>query len=208
MFLLCDKKIWASVRIAIYTVVLFVLSFLLFEGGFDHFEPFLNNLGGFASNDLRLMATNNLSITSLLYRAVAVFSPTAADSALFDSLNMVILIAIFLVSTAAAIYTRSELSRYLIASAVVILVPSVSYFYVLVFMLLPFMEFFKEYDSIEPRKRLLYTVLFFVLFLAPLILAKNFILQALAVIIMLTLELITVFGNERRARTQRAVSGS
>lgn len=200
VFLLCDKKIWASVRVAIYTVVLFVLSFLLFKGGFDHFAPFIENLGGFASNDLRLAATNNLSITSLLYRAVSVFSPTAADSAVFDNISMIVLIAVFLVATAAAVYTRSDLSRYFIASSIVILIPSVSYFYVLVFMLLPFMEFLKEYDSIERRKRLLYTVLFFIIFFAPLILAKNFILQALCVVIMLALETATVFGNERRSR--------
>ena len=77
-----------------------------------------------------------------------------------------------------------------------------SYFYVLVFMLLPFMEFFKDYDSIEPHKRLLYTVLFFIIFLAPLILAKNFILQALSVVTMLVIETVSVFCKERSERKQ------
>ena len=196
VFLLCKKKIWASVRIGIYTVILFMLSFFLFEGGMSHLLPFVENLGEFASNNLRLVEGNNLSITSLLYRLFYLFSPSAAESTAFSIINISLLVAVFAVATVCAVYTRSDLSRHVIAAAIVILIPSVSYFYVLIFTLLPFMEFLKNYDEMEMRKKRLYTVLFLVIFLSPLILSKNFIFQSLAVAVMLVTECTRVVKKE------------
>ncbi len=196
VFLLCKKKIWASVRIAVYTVALFMLSFFLLKGGTDHFLPFIENLGGFASNTLRLGAGNNLSLTSLLYRLFALFSQNAADSLAFDIVNGIAVGLVFICATVFAIATKSSLSRYIIASAVVILIPSVSYFYVLVFMLMPFMEYIRSYDELDSVTKYLYGILFLVIFFAPLILSKNFILQSLSVVIMLVRECIGVLKKE------------
>lgn len=196
VFLLCDKKIWTSIRIGIYTFALFFLSFFLFEGGIGDLMPFVENLGEFASNALRLIEGNNLSVTSVLYRIFSMFSASAADSRAFEIINLVLLVVVFAVSTVCAVYTRSDLSRHAIAAAIVILIPSVSYFYVLIFALLPFMEFLKNYDSLEAGRRRLYTVLFLVIFFSPLILSKNFILQSLAVMVMLASECIRVIKKE------------
>lgn len=202
VFLLCDKKIWASVRVGIYTVLLFLLSFFMLDGGINDFLPFLHNLGEFASNDLRISAGNNLSLTSLLHRLVNPFFPGIADSGIFGVLCTVTVSALFAVSTVSAVYTRSALSRCIIASATVILIPTVSYFYVLVFMLPAFMEFIKGCDTLSGKKRMLYTVSFAVIMFTPLILSKNFILQSLAVIVLLASEYVSVFGKELRAKKQ------
>ena len=192
VFLLCKKKLWASARIAIYTFALFGLSFLLLERGMSDFRPFVENLGEFASNDLRLIAGNNLSITAILYKLCALFS----IKAVFPALNLIVIIAVFILATACAVFTRSEFSRYAIAASVVVLIPSISYFYVLIFTLLPFMEFIKNYDSLPSAKRYLYTVLFLIIFFTPLILPKYFILQSLAVIVMLSVECSNVLKKE------------
>ena len=201
VFLLAKKKIWASARIAIYYFVLFFLSFLLLEGGLDHFAPFIENLGGFAGNELRLIEGNNLSITSILYRIAYVLR--IPDSG-FNVINVVVLLCVFAVATVTAIFTRSDFSRLVIASAVVVLIPSVSYFYVLVFTMLPFMEFLMNYEKLPISKQRLYFVLFTVLFLTPLILSKYFILQSLAVIVMLTVECVGVFKNELSVRLRKS----
>lgn len=195
VFLLHEKKLWASVRIGIYTVVGFLLSLFLF-GGMDDLLPFVNNLGGFMSNGLRLIAGNNLSLTSLLYKLFYLFSPAVADGNVFGTVNLVLIALVFAVAVVTAVYTRSDFSRFVIASSVVILIPSISYFYVLIFTFLPFMEFLKGYDSMPVLKQRLYTVLFLFIFFTPFIIAKNFIFHAIAVIIMLSVECRSVIKNE------------
>lgn len=203
VFLLCKKKIWASLRIGIYTVTIFLLSFLLFRG-MDDFLPFFDNLGGFMSNNLRLIAGNNLSITSILYKIFYVFSPAAADSSAFGNINLCLLIIVFLVATVTAIYTRSELARCAIASSIVILIPSISYFYVLIFMLIPFMQFLRSYDHLPKFKQILYLVLFLFIFFTPFILPKNFIIHSLAVITIFVTECAGVIKNEMIAKLRKA----
>jgi hypothetical protein len=185
VFLLHKKKIWASFRIAVYFFALFFLSFFLFEGGMYHLAPFIKNLGGFASSSDRLIAGNNLSLTAFVFR---IFKPFGIPFSVIDVISTVITVLAFIVATVCAVYTKSDFSRFAIASAIVVLVPTVSYFYVLIFTLFPFMQFIRDYDELSPTRQKLYTVLFLVMFLAPLILLKNFILQSAAVIVMLAYE--------------------
>ena len=193
VFLLCKKKIWASVRIAIYFFLLFWLSFYLFDGGMNHFAPFVENLGGFASNMDRLASGNNLSITSFVFKLLC---PFRIPYSVISVIGNVVTIISFVIATVCATYTRSDFSRFAIASAVVVLIPSVSYFYVLIFALFPFMQFIRDYDELSPTRQKLYTVLFLIIFLAPLILLKNFILQSAAIIAMLAYECFCVSKHE------------
>lgn len=195
VFLLCEKKLLASVRVAVYTVIGFVFSFMLFKGGLSDLAPFLENLGEFASNGLRLGAGNNLSLTSVLYKAVALFSKTAAEGAVFGAVNAVLTVAVFAVAAVAAVLAKNTFTRCVIASSVVVLIPSVSYFYVLVFMLLPFMEFIADYDALSAKKRRLYTVLFMLLLFPPLIATQFFVPHSIAVTVMLAVECTYVFKN-------------
>ncbi|MBE6577867.1 MAG: DUF2029 domain-containing protein [Ruminococcaceae bacterium] len=195
VYLLHKKKIWASVRIAIYTVVLFFLSFFLYEG-LEELPRFINNLGGFMSTEHRLLEGNNLSISAFIYKIFSLFVNITPDFPAFNIVNICVLSVVFLCSTVAAVYTRNSFSRAAIASAIVILVPSISYFYILIFALLPFMEFLRGYEDMDKRRRILYTVTFLFLFLTPTILAKNFIVHSLLIIIMLGVECARVFKCE------------
>ncbi|MBQ9111982.1 MAG: DUF2029 domain-containing protein [Clostridia bacterium] len=197
VFLLHKKKLWASVRVGIYTVIIFLASFLLFNGA-DDLIPFFNNLGGFMSNNVRLIAGTNLSVTSILYKLFYLFSPETANSAVFDRINLAVLVILFLTATVAAVYTRSDFRRCAIASSVIILIPSISYFYVLIFAFLPFMEFIRSYESLPEYKQRLYTVLFLVIFFTPFILPKYFLAQSFAIITLFVIECAEVFGKEMR----------
>lgn len=205
VFLLCEKKLWASARVAVYTLTAFVLSFMIFEGGISDFLPFLENLGEFASNNLRLGAGNNLSLTSVIYKLFALFSKTPDESAVFGAVNAIILAAVFIIAAVAAVFAKTAFSRCVIASSVVVLIPSVSYFYVLMFMLLPFMEFVLSYETLSIKKRRLYTVLFMLLLFPPFIATQFFVPQSIAVITMLTTECVTVAKDLRCRITAKPV---
>ncbi len=205
VFLLCKKRLWASVRIGVYTVALFLLSFLIFRGAED-LAPFVDNLGGFASNPARLIAANNLSVTAMLYKLFRLVSVSAADSSVFSAVNLCALLAIFAVSTVTAVYTRSSFSRTAIAASVAILIPSVSYFYVLIFAFLPFMEFIRGYDSFSSAKRGLYIAIFSLLLLTPTLIPFNYIPHSAAVMVMLVVECVGVIKNEMLRKRKKAAS--
>lgn len=203
VFLLHKKKIFPAVRIALYFFASFYLSFFLFEAGFDDFFSFTERLGSFMSNDLRLLSGVNLSLTAALYKFFFPLAPDFADGIGFTVLNLSVLALIFLCATVTAVVTKSDFSRYVIASAIVVLIPSISYFYVLIFELLPFMQFLRDYDTLTPKRRRMYTVLFFFLFFTLSILPKNFILHSASVLTMLIVEIVTVTKGEILPRLSR-----
>ena len=190
VFLLSERKIWASLRIALYSVTLFFASFLIFRGAED-LMPFFENLGGFASNDTRLTAPNNLSLASLLNKFIGLFTDGNKGNA-FQVVVGAVLGIVFVICAVAAIITKNQLSRYVISGAAIILIPPISYFYVLIFTILPFLEFLKEYERIQAGKRKFYTLAFLFLFLMPTMVAQNYIIHSLLILTMLLWEIVSV----------------
>ena len=203
VFLLHKKKIFASVRVGIYFFALFLLSFFLFEAGWKDITPFLENLGGFASSNVRLLGLTNLSVTSILYKIFYLFSPAVADSTAFNVIQLSLIGILFVICTVLAIRTHSVFSRSLLAAAVVILIPSVSYFYVLSFALIPLMEFFKHYDEFSRAKQLRCLVLFGFLFFTPLLLTKCYVPQTIAILILLIFECKDIIQSEGFLRKKK-----
>lgn len=196
VFLLRKKKFFAAGRIALYTFVVFFLSFILLRGGIRELPNFLMHLGNFTSNDGRLLSMRNLSLSSLLYKLFHLFSPASTGTAVFSAVNLATMLAVFLTSSVAASVTKSTLSRSVIAAAVIILIPSVSYFYILLFAIIPFIVFIRDFGEISPWKQKLYSALFFFLFFTPALLPQCFVPHALCILTMLALELKEVIGGE------------
>ena len=196
VFLLREKKIFASLRVAFYFCVGMFLSFFIYSAGLADFSYFVKNLGSFATDSHHLLSGTNLSLTSLLYKLFEFISPSSGNGSVFSVLNISILVIIFISSSVLATVTRSSLSRSVIASAVLILIPSISYFYVLIFEVIPFMQFIKDYDSIDKKKRTLYSALFFFLLFTLTILPAYFILHSLAVFAMFAIECYSVISKE------------
>ncbi len=193
VFLLKKKRIFPSVRVGIYFTVIFFVSFGLFADGIG---DFFNNLGGFMTGNDRLLSLRNVSATSLLYKLFYLISPSVADSLFFTVFNWICLGVIFLVSTPLAIVTKSNFSRSMIVSAVILLVPSVTYFYVLIFLVIPLMDFLFHSEEFSPKKRRVYEILFLCLFFAPFIIAQCFIPHALIIVAMWITELVSVIKGE------------
>lgn len=196
VFLLRDKKIFPAIRVAIYFFAGTFLSFFIYSSGFDDFSRFAQNLGSFATDSVHLLSGTNLSLTSILYKAFHFFSPEVANGTLFTTLNISLLVIILIISAVLATVTRSTFSRSIIAASVLILIPSVSYFYVLIFEIIPFMEFIKDHDNIEKKKRIFLISSFFFIFFTLSILPRYFLLHSLIVFAMFAIECHSVIKNE------------
>ncbi len=202
VFLLKQKKFFAAARVAVYFFVIFFLSFQLFRTGIDGMDPFLDNLGGFMFNGERLLSLRNLSLSSLLYKAFYLLSPVLANSTFFGVFTLCLMIITFVLAVITATFTISDFSRSMIAAGIIILIPTVSYFYVLVFTFLPLMEFIKSADEFSARKRTIYTMLFLFLYACIFLLTQCFVPHAIIVIAMLTIEEISVIRKELLPRFQ------
>lgn len=193
VFLLKDKKLFASVRVAIYFAMIFGLSFFFFGSDLENFSPFLDRLGGFMSNELRLLGPTNISISALIYKFLHLFIPKlSSDSLIFGVINLSLLIAVFALSTFCAIATKNDFSRYAICFAIVALIPSISYFYIIIFAILPFLEYIRSYSSMSMTKRIFYFSAFLFLFVTAFLLMKNFIVHSLVILAILAVESISV----------------
>ncbi|MBQ7384344.1 MAG: DUF2029 domain-containing protein [Clostridia bacterium] len=204
VFLLKDKKIFASFRVAVSFALIFGLSFVFFRNDFGDVSPFIDNLGGFMSNELRLLATNNLSISAQLYKLLHLFVPRlSAESTVFSVINLAVIFVVFALSTYAAIATRSNFSRYAICFAIVVLIPSISYFYVIIFSILAFLEYIRVYGDMNIKKRIFYFIAFLFLFTSFVVIAKNFILHSLIIMAILAIEIISVIKERQQIRASR-----
>ena len=204
VFLLKKKKFFASARIALYFFIIFFLSFQIFSTGLEGMNPFLNNLGGFMFKEKRFLSMINLSLPSLTYKLFYLFSPSLASSSVFSVVSAVLLGLSFAVAVVTAVITRSDFSRSVIAASIIIMIPTVSYFYVLVFFFLPFMEFIKQADEISSKKKTLYTAFFIFLYSCIFLLPQCFIPHALIVIAMFSIEVVSVIRKEILPRFSKA----
>ena len=196
VFLLKKKKFFASFRVAVYFFTLFFLSFHFFSGGLKGMEPFFENLTGFMSSDNRLLSLRNLSVPALLYKVIYLFSPAATETVFFSVLSLCVMLFMFFGTTLTATVTKSHHSRSVLASGIVILLPTISYFYTLVFMVIPFMEFLRAYNTLPKWKQRLYVALYIFLFLTFAVLPQCFVPHTLAVITMMAVEGWTVLQGE------------
>ena len=196
IYLLRKKKFFASVRVGLYFAILFFLSFHFFQTGLEGMDPFVDNLSGFVFSDDRWLSMRNVSISSMLYKLFYLISPSVANGTVFTVVNIVFLSAFFLGATLTGIATRSPFSRAVIATAVMVLFPTVSYFYVLIFTIVPFMEFLRDYDNLSEKKQKAYTAGFFFLFMTFFLLPQCFIPHGLIVLAMFVAEAYNVIKQE------------
>ena len=196
VFLLKKKNFFAVARIAVYFFTVFFLSFLLFQSGLEGMDPFLSNLGGFMSDSERLLSLRNLSLSSLVFKVLYLISPTLASGKIFTVLSLSLISLFLVIAAITATITKSDFSRSVIAAGIIILIPSVSYFYVLIFTFLPLLEFIKHADEFSERKKKLYTLLFLLMYSCCFLLTQCFIPQALIVILMFVSEEIFVIRQE------------
>ncbi len=186
VILLGKKKIWASVRVALYTVVIFLLPFLFYSNGWEELKGLFVNLNSFATADSPLLNGANISLAGLIFKLFTALSiPTGMA---FDVLHVILISVVFIFATVTAIAARSDLSKYIIAVSMFALIPSVSYFYVLLFMLIPLMQFIREYDGLPRYKQILYSVFFMTFLCTVFVLPMYFVLQTLIIITMLVIE--------------------
>lgn len=171
LILLKEKKIYALLRAAGYTVVLLIVPFFAFKGGLNNLKPMIDGLFFFSGEHLasgdplkwyRRMCYN-CSFTNffqILYNLLPGHSGRLSGSAvkIFTYLSYGLL-ALMLLS---CLFLKKKWQLFLMIALAVILCPSVSYSYVLILIFISFIMFLFEAE--RNKKDLFYLVLFILIF--------------------------------------------
>lgn len=175
--LLRDKRFFASVRVAVYFAGLFLLPFLLYEGGMENLFRYLDNLATFTEDEGRMGELLNLSVSSLWYRLFALFGGelTAACTVLGAVTTVLTLLAAAYVG----IWGRSPFSRLIAICCGMTLVPPVSYCYLVMFLVIPLSALLDEWGATERSRRYFYLIFFSVMSFLPLVVLLNYTLHSL-----------------------------
>jgi len=192
VYLIRDKRWAAVIRTAIYTIILFIVPFAFIDGGFSNIGVMLNNLFVFTSKESRIFAPKNLSASSLLAKIMALFSSEAAVEPIMDWLQYIPMAAVFIVCVIFALRSKNSFSTSVFVMCGMTLVPTVSYFYLVIFTIFPLIEFIKANKAMPKYKRIYYTVFFLITGFVGFAVVRDFTFLSVYYIVTMALEIISV----------------
>ncbi len=147
-FLLNKKRFIDSLKVGVYFVLLFVLPFLAFDGGFENIRLFWENMTTFQYGQERLYQLSNMSVSGLILKLFSLFEQTPTVVFLAEVLSKSCMILAFILCAFVAVFTKNNIRRALACAVAVCIIPSVSYYYVTVFMVIPLAYYFR-YPTVE-----------------------------------------------------------
>ena len=172
-FLLHDRKWLSAVRGMLYFLLLYFLPVLFYEGGLI---AYLDNLSAFVGGENHMGDVSNIAIASVLYKIFGLFFTEIPGWAEWLCVGAGGLFLLFAAS--AAVVTDSPLRRGLLSLCAVTLVPPVSYFYVVIFALIPAAEYLKNYEERTPRENSRFVLIFLAFGFYPIYAAYCFIVAS------------------------------
>lgn len=194
-FLLHDKKWLATLRMAGYFVALYLLPLCVYNGGIS---VYFANLLGFAGDNTRAYF-NNISLASVLYKFF--YYPAklfhATPPAWADRICVLMGMAFLLILAVAAVVTEDSVKRGVLSLCAVALVPPVSYFYVVIFAIVPFISYLTVYERHGIKENKKFFLCCLLLFFYPFYAVRCYVISSIILIILAAVTVYKIFkGGE------------
>lgn len=159
ILLIREKRFFDCVKAAAYSLILFFLPFLFFQGGLDNFGHFINNLidfTGYSGSRQRDISIDNS--VRILFEIFGI-----RNYQLYRITGLVVTVLITGFSIVASLFLKKLWKVFLLLSLMCITASTISFSYSLVF-LIPSIAFYLKEEKNETD--IIFAVLFFVLFSA------------------------------------------
>ena len=134
ILLIRDKRYEDCIKAMIYFLILFVIPFLIFKGGFSNIPLFFDGLSVFSEENTIGFNPNDLCITKT-FRSFAMLLGASQDAASILGLGMSIAFAIL--ACLVIISVDDELKAIILSMIVLMIVPSPNYTYSMIYMYVP-----------------------------------------------------------------------
>ncbi|MBO4989867.1 MAG: DUF2029 domain-containing protein [Clostridia bacterium] len=176
--LIKEKDYMAVLRVILYSIPLFILPFLCYEGGLANISLYLGNLGKFVYGENRISAGNNLSAYSLVYKIALLFGGGEGSSVLrYVALGFCL--SILLVCAVLSIVSDNRFTQYILFNCAMTLVCPVSYYYLVIYLIFPIAEYMREYQTMEQGRKIYYLVFFSICGFLPSLVLPSYVLQTM-----------------------------
>ena len=142
LLLLREKRLWESCRVAIYFFVLFLLPFCVFESGLGNVPVFIQNLLTFVGERNESFGVTNVGLFGLLnnvYQSITMLLGTRR--AFSGTLYLILAVVVFSAAIISGLFLEKECDVWMLIAGTIIAVPTISYFYAMIFLLIPFCSF-------------------------------------------------------------------
>lgn len=196
--LLKRKDFLGAVRVAIYVVLLFFIPFFFYEGGASNIAVYFSNLGGFVVGENRIAEGGNLSGYSLVYKIAILFG---ADENVrwLRYVALCFSLAILAVTAVGSIVTRDRFSQYMLFCCAMTLVSPVTYYYLVLFLVFPIMEYTVRFEEMDKFRKYYYLVFFSICAFLPTIALPTYVGQTLLFIGAIVIEWIHISKEKKES---------
>lgn len=190
IYIVRQRKWKDCLRIALYGILLIVFPFAFIDGGFTNIPLYLQNFFVFTGEEGRITGATNISAPSVFAKLIALIFDGRAETVLTSVFKWLSSVSIFVVSVIFGLKAKNDFSLSIIVMCAITLIPSVSYFYLIIFAIVPIMEFIKCRKNMSKARKYYYTAFF--LFNGFIALAAFSDYTVIAVLYMVTLVFETV----------------
>ena len=178
VLLIKEKDFKGVLRVMLYSIPLFVLPFLCYEGGLTNLSLYFDNLGEFVYGENRISAGNNLSAYSFVYKIALLFGGGEESGAL-RVVALVVCFAILVICSVLSIVSDNRFAQYVLFNCAMTLVCPVSYYYLVIFLIFPIVEYVREWNAMDQGRKIYYLVFFSICGFLPSLVLRPYVLQTL-----------------------------
>lgn len=182
VYLISRREYARCARVAVYFLIIFILPFLFFDGGISNVPVYIGNLFRFACLEKREYGFSNMSLFSLIIKLFD-FAGIRKFSTL---IGILLSLSAFIFCTFVSTRTESNVTRAFCCLYAMTLLPPVSYFYSLVFILVCLVETANNYK----KEHYVYLAMVGMLSFLPLIFMSIFMYHSIFLIVGLIYEII------------------
>lgn len=160
IYVVRERKWKDCLRIALYGILWIFLPFAFIDGGLANIPLYLKNFFVFTGKEGRITGSTNISAASIFAKIIALLFDGQVEIVLTSVFKWASSIGVFVVCVLAGLKTKSNFSLSVIIMCAVTLIPSISYFYLIIFAVIPIMEFVKCRKNMSKARRYYYTAFF------------------------------------------------
>lgn len=155
-----DKRYFAIVRLAIYSVILFFVPFVFFSGGFSNISAFLSNLSSFSS---WTTVFDSYSVSQIIVSFANMFVPFEPNEAVIN-ISKIISYIFGILAVLAAFLAPKKWQSLLAATLAMVYLVTPAFMYIGTFFIIPLLFFLAD----EDKKKSDYAIMvLFIILLQP-----------------------------------------
>lgn len=191
IFLLKQKRWLDALKVAVYFALLFFVPFVFLDDGLTALRQYFGNMTKFAYQENRAYKWSNISIDASLHKLLKLVG-ISGPKTWISVTSMVLSILFLALSVAACLLTDDEFVIMMLCVSTVALVPTISYFYVTIMLVIPFVMFYNCFNNLSNKRQILYIIFFIFMFFPAFMPKKIFFLHGVVILGVAMTEIVIV----------------